>query len=474
MSKLKASDILENIDCTYVAGNKDVSCEGCVIDSRQVTDKSMFVAFNGENLNANKFVDKAIDDGASILVVTDDISSVTQDKANTSDCCIIRCKDDDAQQFMLDCAKLYRALNKQWKVVCVTGSVGKTTTKEMCACAVASQKSVTYTKGNYNNLIGMPMTLLSAKDTDDILVLETGMNHFNELRQLSNSARPDIALITNIGTSHIGILGSKENIARSKAEILESMDEDGVLGLTSFDEYSSFIKDTFATPKGINVVHVGNSNKDDIWVEDVKLNEDGCASFKLMYKDGDVYFVELGLPGKAIVSDFELAMVVVDSLGLDRAIAIKAIENMKSSAMRLEVEQNEGTPRIINDTYNASPTSMAEALDVLSAMECKGKRICVLGEMGEMGDEAPLLHSLVGAYAAAKPIDMLCTIGDSLAECIVNGARGVGMSEDKIVSFNSVDEALKVLKPVLEEDDLVLVKASRAAELENFSKGVLS
>ncbi len=484
--KLEIQEIIEAAGATLVCGDGSGCVDGVAIDSRKVFPGDMFVAFEGEVVDAHRFLDQVIDAGAALCAITHEIEQTVIDHALEMGVCIVRCKDDSPDDFLLAAAHLWRAKNPHWKVVGITGSVGKTTTKEMCAAALSTQYKVHATRGNFNSTIGLPLVVMDAKPEDEVLVLEMGMDKAGEIEKLSMCAEPDVAIITNIGTSHIGILGSKENIALTKGAIVAGMGSraqikplrktqvDPVLCLFSSDEYTNFIVDTFNSNNELNVVKVGYSNEDSISIAQLELDSFGHAHFTLKVQDEGEFEVGLSMPGKAAVIDFMLAVGAARALGVATQNAVAAISELESTSLRLEVKQTSTSPRMIDDSYNASPTSMAEALDVMSAMECKGKRVAVLGEMGDMGDRAEYVHGLVGAYAAAKGLDMLCVIGTDRAEAIVRGARDVGMSEDKIVSFKTVSEAVTILKPVLSHDDLVLVKASRLAQLDLFTKEVLS
>lgn len=359
--------------------------------------------------------------------------------------------------------------------------MGKTTTKDMLAAALAERYRVHATKGNLNNLIGLPLTLLTASPTDEVLVCEMGMNHPGELARLSACARPTVALITNVGTSHVGMLGSRENIARAKAEILVGMrptseDQGGVhsfLAMTSDNDFARLIEDEFARPAGIEVIYVGGSTSAQLHAEDIHLDGEGFAHLTLSFTDGLRLDAKLGVPGLHVVPDVLLVMAVAERLGVDRRAAAVAVERMPQTHMRLEVVKRQGRPRVIDDSYNASPDSMASALDVLSSMSCVGRRVAILGEMGELGDEARRLHGYVGAYAAAKRPDLLVVVGNEWASEMAEAALTMGLSEDRIERALDVGEASRVIVPALTEDDLVLVKASRAVGLDALVREVL-
>lgn len=476
MIRMTVQDMLVATGATLVAGNLDVEFEGVCIDSRQAAGGAAFVAFAGERVDGNLYAAAAFEAGGRVVVLTAEPSAEALDAAKASERALVRAKDDDGEAFMLALAAEWRRRNPQWTVVGVTGSVGKTTTKEMLAAGIGACKRTHATSGNFNNLLGVPLTLCAASPDDEVLVVEMGMNNAGELTRIAAAARPDVAVITNVGTSHIGNLGSRENIARAKAEVVSGLrGTDSVpptLVLSASDDYTSFIEKTFCEPAQVRALRVGAPGTA-VFAKSVSLDDDGLPTVELAFADGDVLAGTLSLPGRAMVLDLVSAMGAIDVLGLDRAHALEAICSMKAAHMRLEVRQNEGTARVIDDSYNASPSSMAAALDVLCSMRCDGRRIAVLGEIGELGDEAAHLHALVGAYAAAKPLDLLVLIGTKDARHMAEAAMTMGASEDHLELFATVDEAVRVLGPVLESDDLVLVKASRAAGLDRFAKEVL-
>ena len=482
MLNMTVGEIARATGAELVQGDAGRMCHGVARDSRAAGDGAVFVAFPGERVDGNDFAASAARAGAGCVVLTREAGSDLLEECAELGCPVLRAADGDPEAFMLALAAEWRARNPQWVVVGVTGSVGKTTTKDMLSCAIARRWRVHANTGNLNNLIGMPLTLLMAPDDAQVLVLEMGMNHKGEIDRLTRSARPNLAVVTNVGTSHIGFLGSRENIARAKAEIVAGMCAgtlpDGTvvgpcLALTSADDFTGFIADDFATPAGVEVELVGMRATDAVRASDVTLDEVGVAHFTLSFADGWSAPVAPSVPGRHVVSDYLLAVAVADRLGVPREDVTDALANMPATHMRLEVVGGDGHPRIIDDSYNAAPSSMAAALDVLCSMTCAGRRVAVLGEMGELGDREETLHAIVGAYAAAKPIDLLVLVGGRLAGAMREAAVSCGMSDDRIECFETVEEAVRVLAPVLDERDLVLAKASRSAGLDRFVQGVL-
>ena len=504
MLALEVGLICEATGATQLCGDPNTVAKQPSIDSRTVTPEGLFVAFQGERVDGNNYAGRAIEAGAACVVVTRAPEEALVQQANAAGCALVRAQDDDGQEFLLRLAAAWRKKHPQWCVLGVTGSVGKTTTKDMLAAACSAAYVTHATKGNFNNLIGLPLTLLTTPDDAQVVVAEMGMNHPGEIHRLSEVARPCCALITNIGTSHIGLLGSRENIARAKAEIVDGMDQASLEGmqlepslhLWAVDDFSDFIATNFAQKAGIAVTFVGGHDiaidstkaagfklavdasdvttaSAQLHASNVQVNPEGFVSCEVCYPDGMHIPATLPIPGKHLLSDFLLALSVADSLGINRQASIEAIQQMPQTHMRLELVGGGDKPRMIDDSYNASPTSMAAALDVLCSLHCEGRRIAVLGEMGEMGSQAARLHDLVGAYAAAKPLDMLVLIGATYVEGMRQVALVMGFSDDKIEIFKTVDEALHAIKPILTKDDVVLAKASRSSALDLFVKGVL-
>ena len=469
-------EMVEATGASLVVGDPSVSFEGVSIDSRTTPPNGAFVAFAGEKVDGNQYAAQALAAGAGVVVLTAEPSAKAKEAAQQTGGALVRAANDDGEAFMLALAKAWRRRNSQWLVVGITGSVGKTTTKEMLAAGIGACRRTHATVGNFNNLLGVPLTLFAASPKDEVLVVEMGMNNAGELARIADAARPQVAVITNVGTSHIGNLGSREGIARAKAEVVGGLKAANGVGpalvLTASDDFAGFIEREYCAPAGVPVVRVGGTDGD-VRALSVNLDEDGLPTFEVCVAGEGVLKGTLALPGRAMVFDLVSALGAIHALGLPCATALKGICAMKPTHMRLEVRQVKDSARVIDDSYNASPSSMGAALDVLCSMSCTGRRIAVLGEIGELGDESQRLHELVGAYAAAKPLDMLVLIGSTYASYIKEAACTMGFSEDHLEVFSSVEEAARVIVPLLKKDDLLLVKASRAAGLDRFCKEVL-
>ncbi len=448
-------------------------CRGCVIDSRQVEEGTIFVAFPGERVDGNDFAAQAVCAGAGAVIMTREPDDELIGLAREHACSLLTC--DDPEQFLLDLAHAYRK-TLDVTVIGITGSIGKTTTKDSLAAVLAQRYRVWSTKGNYNNLIGMPLTVLSAPADTQMLVLEMGMNHFHEIERMSRSTEPDFAIVTKIGTSHIGILGSRENIARAKAEIVSGMGgadaKASLLVLGGEDDFTPFIRDRFANPAGIEVMCAGMTDADTVRAQDVHIDDEGHPVFTLVFGDGSSVETMLAVPGAQSVPNAVKAAAVGYRLGVSAQQIDCAFRNLKITGHRQEIKRAQSGARIIDDSYNASAESMAAGLNLLCSLECSGARVAILGEMGEMGDEAPRMHELVGAYAAAKDVDVLVCVGGDNARLMAQAARMMGMDEDRIQVLSDYREVLERMGGALEAADVVLVKGSRFVELDRFVEGV--
>lgn len=462
---------------TPVTGNAERICRGVAIDSREVQKDAIFVAFPGEKVDGNSFTSKALEAGAAACILTREPTKDEVKLADEQGAALFTC--EDPEQFLLDLAQGYRA-RLGAIVVGITGSIGKTTTKDVLTTVLSTRFKVHATKGNYNSVIGMPLTILAAPRDAQVLVLEMGMNHAGEIERMSTCAQPQYAVITKIGTSHIGLLGGRENIARAKAEILAGMHataenfegQHSCIFLNGEDDFTPFITKEFAKPKGVDVVLCGTSDDDDVSARNIQIGADGCPSFDITYTDGANFKASLSIPGAQAVPNALFACALAERLGIARFEIDQALKNLKVTGHRQEIKRAACGAQVIDDSYNASPESTAAGLDLLCKLNCTGSRIAILGEMGELGSEEKRLHELTGAYAAAKKLDLLVCVGAENAQAMAAAARMFGMSESSVAVAPSCEAALKRYGRALGAADAVLVKGSRFVGLDKFVEGV--
>lgn len=425
-------------------------------DSREATPESVFVALRGERVDGHDYIPAALARGCRCILCEHSCDEILACGA-----CAIVVKDSELSLARL--ANSYRAFLSS-TAVAVTGSVGKTTTKEMVASVLSERFSTFRTPGNHNSLVGMPLSMISIPTDTEYAVLEMGMSGFGEIERLSVAAEPDIAIITNVGTSHMEILGSRENICRAKLEILCGLRENGLLLLNRDEPLLAGIHG-----KSYRTQYVSIEREDcDFFAQNIRvLTEEtrfDCVTPKRHYRD-----LSIRVMGRHNVYAALYAVAVGESAGMREEEIRRGLWSFLPSGMRQHIFQHRGVT-FIEDCYNASPESMTAAVNVLAEYATQtGKRsIAVLGDMLELGTDSPMLHRTVGASVAKHRIDRLYTVGRR-AEQIAIGARQVRMPTEKILRYPGEDGialASAALLSELQEGDVVLVKASRAIGLE--------
>ena len=471
MEKIYVKEILEAVG-GQLLGNIDAENTFVVnvqTDSRAAAAGDLFVAIVGERLDAHRFVQGAMEAGAEGCLVSTAPEEIPEGKF----CVLV----PDTAKAMGDLAAYYRR-KLGLPVVAITGSVGKTTTKDMVASVLSSRFRTLKTAGNLNNHLGLPMTVFRLTAEDEIAVLEMGMNHLGEIDYLVRIAQPDVAVITNVGDAHIGNLGSRENILRAKCEIFHGLKKGGTAVLNGDDALLTTLKpgaDRVADPGtgefnemyagidagGFTFHWVGESEGCDyraVNIEDTLPDEVRCEA----QTPAGTFVVEIPSLGRHMIYPAMTAAAVGQYFGLsDREIA-DGIANFKATRMRMDVEKLENGVILYNDTYNANPQSMKAALGILANAPAV-RKVAVVGDMLELEPFAERLHREVGEYAAELPIDTLVTVGTRagwLAEAALEGdMEDVRPCQDK-------EEARKVLAELIAPDTAFLFKASRGMALE--------
>lgn len=442
------NEMLKAIDGEVIVQEKEIKFNKLCIDTRKVEKDNVFLAIKGANFNGNDFALKALELGASIVIIDEIKFNMEDININGT---IIKVK--NARQALLDLAKFYRE-KLGLKVIGVTGSTGKTSTKDLIAALLSDKYKVFKTKGNFNNDIGLPLMILELTSDYDVAVLEMGMSSLGEIELLADVARPDIGVITNIGLSHIENLKTQENILKAKMEISTFFDENNVLIINGEDEFLKNI-----SGKSYKVKKIGYNHEYDVYASNIILREDETEF--LAHAFGEEAVFTLPMAGKHNVLNTMLAIEVAECLNVSFKEMILGLDNIEATSMRLQVIKREGLT-IINDCYNASPDSMKSSLDVLSAYK-NCRKVAILGDMYELGDEAKRAHFEVGEYARDK-VDLLIVIGE-----YINNFKD-GFNNDNIIMYNTKEECIKELENIVNKDDVVLVKASRGVKLEDVVK----
>ncbi len=430
-------------------------------DSRLVGEGCMFVGIAGNNTDGNRFAASAYDRGCRVFMMSSEREAEGL-VASRADADIILTEDPVRSLQLL--ARSYIAGKKNLIKAAVTGSTGKTTTKEMLSAIFSVKYRTISNVGNYNNEIGLPLTALRVEDDTEAGVFEMGMEALGEIRTLADIIRPDIAAITNIGVSHLEKLGSRQNIMKAKMEITSYMDENSVLVINSDDDMLS----TLGGDAPYELLRAGRGAADGagtgsnfITISDVRDFGTGGISFKLTAK-GETAEFTLSMPGVHNAWNASLAAACGLKYGISLEESAKALNSLENTGSRLKVKKAEHIT-VIDDTYNASPDSMRAALDVLGGAS-GGRRAAVLGDMLELGPDTDLFHREIGKYAAAKA-DVLLTVGEKGA-LISEGASESGLAARH---FADVDSLLSELGGVIARGDTVLVKASNSMGLNRVS-----
>lgn len=439
---LSFEEILKAIDGEVLVENKKEFNKVC-IDTRKIEKNNIYFALKGENFNGNEFVIEAFNKGASIAIIDEVLYKDNKEVRGT----II--KVENSEKALLDLAKFYRA-KLGLKVIGVTGSCGKTSTKDLIAALLSEKYKVFKTKGNFNNQIGLPLMVLELDKSIDVAVLEMGMSDLGEIDILANCARPDIAVITNIGLSHIENLKTQDNILKAKSEIFNYFNENNILIINGEDEYLSKIKN-----KCFEIIKIGYNHEYDINAYNIILREDN-STFNISL-DNQEYKFDLPMLGKHNILNCMLAIGVAKKLNVTIEEMIKGINNLEATSMRLEIIKNRSNI-IINDCYNASPDSMKSSLDVLNTYKDK-RKVAILGTMNELGDESIKAHIEIGEYAKDK-VDLLIAIGKYKNE------YKKGYSKENIIIFETKEEFINKKETIIKKNDVILVKASRGIKFE--------
>jgi UDP-N-acetylmuramoyl-tripeptide--D-alanyl-D-alanine ligase len=447
MNFLTLSQIAQFAGGSLSAGDARVVIEKVSTDSRTLKPGELFVALRGENFDGHNFIESAAKAGATGAIVES-----TWNRKISHNFALIQTK-DTLQAYQQLAANYRKSLTL--KVVAITGSNGKTSTKDFTAAVLARRFRVTKTEGNFNNHVGLPRTILEATSRDEIGVWEIGMNHPGEIAALAKLAAPDVAIITNIGVAHIEFIGSREKIAEEKGALAEAVGTEGTVILNSDDSFSRSI----ALRASGKVVLAGTS-AGTIRASEINQTESG-TDFTITegaHRCRALVYV----PGLHMVQNALLAVAAGRLFGVSLEDCAAGLAAAPLAKARLQIKQIGGV-EFIDDSYNANPDSMKAALRTLAELPTDGKRIAVLGEMRELGDELERGHREVGETAATLKIDQLIAIGD-VAAAIADAAKHAGLEKTAVVP--STSEAAELLSEIAAPGDLVLVKGSRLARTE--------
>ena len=465
MRPFTVEEIIKAVGGTLVSGEKENIVYRVCTDSRKAEPGDLFFPLKGENNDGHDFLGQVLEAGCRTIVVSDESKIPKQAFASQpGDADIIVVGDTTAAlqalaSYYLDCLPLK-------KKIAVTGSVGKTSTRDMLYYAASTSFKTGRNPKNFNNYFGLPLSIMDFEPDTEVAVLEMGMASAGEIETLARIARPDIAVITNIGVSHIENLGSREGILKAKLEVTCCFDENSVLVINADND--------MLTPENVKgpyrVITVGTGENCDYRINDVCDFGDKGIEYTLCHEGKD-YRIKLPVPGAHNAINASLAVAAAGLMGISPETAIKGFEQAELTEKRLNIKK-QGRIKVIDDTYNACPESMKSALNTLMSTEVEegGRRVAVLGDMFELGKESPAAHLEVGRYAVEKKPDLLIAVGKD-AEYIAQGAEPLG--DGHVLRYETREDLEKEVHEIIRPGDTVLVKASRSMEMEKTVKEIL-
>ncbi|MEA5050342.1 MAG: UDP-N-acetylmuramoyl-tripeptide--D-alanyl-D-alanine ligase [Oscillospiraceae bacterium] len=416
-------------------------------DSRSITPGCLFVAIVGDRFDGNDFARSALERGAAAALVSRETNC-------TGEQILVR----DTRDALIELAGNYRAQFSP-KLVAVTGSVGKTTTKEMTAVILSSFGRTLKSEGNQNNEVGLPSTLLSLTDEIEYAVVEMGMNGLGDISKLPRAARPRAGAITQIGVSHLELLGSRENILKAKLEIIEGLPQDGVLALNGDDEMLTAAREELEIETATFAIFNADS---DVVAKDI-MTRPMSTEFTIADRANGSFKAMIPCAGNHNVMDALAAYTLTTRIGLDPGKCAAALSDYVPSGMRQKFVDFHGIT-VIEDCYNASPESMRAALQTLVALPNEGIKVAVLGDMLELGEISRDAHVSIGIEAAKMGIDILLCYGENMKLC-AESAISAGIAS--AVHFDDKNEMADYVSKTLHPGDAVVFKASRAIRMED-------
>ena len=442
MKELKLSQVAQALGCHCDIQDRITNI--CT-DSREVTKGSLFIAIKGEQVDGHDYVAKALAQGASGVLVEVDRDYNSQAVLHVENTVVA----------MLDLARWYRT-QVSATIIAITGSVGKTTTKDMVSQVLQSTYSTIKTQGNQNNEIGTPRTIMSIEPDTQMAVVEMGMSGFDEIRSLAQAAKPHIGIITNIGVSHMELLGSRENILKAKLELADCLADGSDLFLCSDNDLLA----TVEIPR-LHIIFYGiDSDQATLRGEIIGTTADSTSFY--IHWNKETYMAKIPGAGKHLVQNALVAFGIGIKMGIAPVDAIKALEQYQPSGMRQHVVEKNGVT-VVEDCYNASPDSVMAAIATMKDFQTTGKKYMVLSDMLELGNIAKESHYHCGKAVADSGTDCLVAIGE-LARHYAQGAIDGGMSQ--VMYFQNKDQASEYLSTSIKRGDVVWFKASRGMALE--------
>lgn len=455
MNDIKVKDIIRECNGKLIYGNEDLLCENYSKDTRTIEKGDIYLGIKGEKFNGSAFYKDALQKGAKGCILQDVEVDVEELKQYNEIFIILV---DNVVEALQKLAAYKRSLY-DIPVIGITGSVGKTSTKDVVANVLAQKYKVLKTEGNYNNEIGLPLTILKLRD-HEAMVVEMGMSAFGEISLLTKIARPTAAIITIIGSSHIGELGSRENILKAKLEILEGLDEHGCLILNNDNDLlHSWYENNTDNHKHITY---GIENNSMLMAKNIVLKENS-TQYEIEY-DEKTYTINVPIAGKHYVYNTLAGICIGIKYGIEMKKIIKGISEFTLTKRRMEIIKNSNGTTIINDSYNASYESTKAALEYVGSTKNYPK-IAVLGDILELGNFSKQMHENVGKEVVKNNIDILITVGEEAIN-IAEKAIELGMNKNNVYKYLANDIAIHKIKELESKNCIVLVKASNGIHFD--------
>ena len=444
-----------------VEGDEGLVLSGVSTDTRNITGGELFFALKGENSDGHRFVEKAFENGAAAAVISDrsTVASLVEEGKTIIEV-------NDTLEALQNLAKGYLSQRKDLLRFGITGSVGKTSTKELLYACIKGKYNAAKNAGNFNNHIGMPLTAMTVEADHTAAIFEMGMGNFGEVHLLADIGRPDIAILTTIGVSHISELGSRENILKAKLEITDFFDETGIL-IVNYD--NDLISEYDWDSQVYRVIRVGKSEGCDYIIRETR---DFCEKGIEVDLEisGMIYTLEVPIPGLHNAYNAALAAAAAITAGVDPDLICETVKTCEQTDKRLIIKTSPGGIKVIDDSYNASPESMMAGIDVLKAASGR-KKLLLLADMLGMGDETELRHRSVGEYAGKQGVDGVYTVGSDA--CFISDEAAKYIGREKTGHFKTKEDLIECIDELVSEGDAVLVKASRALGMEEIAEFLL-
>ena len=459
---LRGSDIIKATAGEVIQGKADVHFEGISTDSRTVVKGNLFLALIGEKFNGHDFLTDVVQKGASGLVIQRSELGRLGPGCGAAAVIVV----EDTLKALGDIAHFWRKLFSI-PLLAITGSAGKTTTKEMTAAILGLERNLLKNEGNFNNLIGLPLSLLKMRDDHDVVVLEMGTNRPGEIARLTEIAEPTIGLITNVGHAHLEGLKSLEAVKEEKGDLFKGLKADGIAVVNHDDAVLTELADRRIGPK----VTYGIGDAADVRAERIRMDADRKTRFDL-WIGGRTETVAMTAPGTHNVYNALAAAASCWALGTAPDVIRRGLENFQAVSGRLEIIALRNGATVINDAYNANPDSVEAALRTLMSLKEKGSSVVVLGDMLELGELAGALHERIGESIGSKGVDRLFLRGDFAAH-VAAGAKKSGLQKDRIFLMETTGAIALAVMDFLKDGDWVLIKGSRRMKMEEVTQTLI-